>query len=182
MRRAFAIVTGAALLGCGGLLPHQRLQDETQDAVIAQLEEKTRKLELEMESLREENRELRERIVAVENGTVTEEPLGASGTCEISRTAFEADRMKDLAEQARIVPSFANGTANGFKLFSIRPDSIYTACGFQNGDVVTAVNGMRIASPEEALDAYAAAKRSDRLRISVLRAGTRRAIDVAVVD
>ncbi len=34
--------------------------------------------------------------------------------------------LNDLAMQARIVPSFKNGQANGFKLFSIKPGTVST--------------------------------------------------------
>ena len=42
--------------------------------------------------------------------------------------------------QARIVPSFKDGVAQGFKLFSIRPDSIYSKIGIQNGDVIKRIS------------------------------------------
>ena len=41
--------------------------------------------------------------------------------------------MNQIATQARIVPSFKNGVANGFKLFSIQPGSLYSAIGVENG-------------------------------------------------
>jgi hypothetical protein len=37
--------------------------------------------------------------------------------------------MYDLMPKARIVPSFKDGVANGFKLLSIRPDSLYAKAG-----------------------------------------------------
>jgi general secretion pathway protein C len=49
--------------------------------------------------------------------------------------------LDDIAMQARIVPAFKGGVAVGFKLFSIRPDSIYGKAGLQNGDIVTSING-----------------------------------------
>src|SRR5690606_33360651 len=49
--------------------------------------------------------------------------------------------LNTIATQARIVPSFKNGQANGFKVFSIRPGSIYQKIGVQNGDVIRRING-----------------------------------------
>ncbi|HVE81417.1 MAG TPA: type II secretion system protein GspC, partial [Myxococcales bacterium] len=45
---------------------------------------------------------------------------------EIDKTL---SNLNDVAMQARIVPAFKDGVAQGFKLFSIRPDSIYTKIG-----------------------------------------------------
>src|SRR5262249_7855987 len=57
---------------------------------------------------------------------------------EVPRTEIDKtlSNLNDVAMQARIVPAFKDGQAQGFKLFSIRPDSIYTKIGIQNGDVI----------------------------------------------
>src|SRR5204863_424793 len=60
--------------------------------------------------------------------------------------------LSDLATKARIVPSFKNGVANGFKLFSIVPDSLYAKIGVQNGDVIRRINGYEMNSPDKALE------------------------------
>src|SRR5262249_35990928 len=62
--------------------------------------------------------------------------------------------LSDLATKARIVPSFKNGVANGFKLFSIVPDSLYAKIGIQNGDVIRRINGYERNSPDKALATY----------------------------
>ena len=62
--------------------------------------------------------------------------------------------LSQLATQARIVPSFKNGVANGFKLFSIVPDSLYAKIGIQNGDVIRRINGYEMNSPDKALEIY----------------------------
>src|SRR4029077_210538 len=79
--------------------------------------------------------------------------------------------MNDLAMQARIVPSFKNGQANGFKLFSIRPDSLYSKIGIQNGDVIQRINGLDINSPDKALEAYGKLKSANALELTVERNG-----------
>lgn len=76
-----------------------------------------------------------------------------------------------VATQARIVPSFKNGTANGFKLFSIRPGSIYSAIGIQNGDVITRINGFEINSPDKALEIYQRLRDARNVEIDVERRG-----------
>jgi len=79
--------------------------------------------------------------------------------------------LNDIAMQARIVPAFKDGVANGFKLFSIRPDSLYTKIGIQNGDVIKRINGFDINSPDKALEVYSKLKESSRIEIEIDRNG-----------
>ena len=80
--------------------------------------------------------------------------------------------LNDVAMQARIVPAFKDGVAVGFKLFSIRPDSIYTKIGVQNGDVIRRINGYEINSPDKALEVYSKLKESSRIDIELDRNGS----------
>ncbi|OJH39773.1 type II secretion system protein GspC [Cystobacter ferrugineus] len=93
---------------------------------------------------------------------------------EIPRT--EIDRtlanLNDVAMQARIVPAFKDGQAQGFKLFSIRPDSIYSKIGVQNGDVIKRINGFELNSPEKALEVYTKLKEASRIEIELERNGS----------
>ena len=87
---------------------------------------------------------------------------------EIDKTL---SNLNDVAMQARIVPAFKDGVAQGFKLFSIRPDSIYTKIGIQNGDVIKRINGYELNSPEKALEIYSKLKEAARIDIEVERNG-----------
>ena len=79
--------------------------------------------------------------------------------------------MSDLATKARIVPSFKNGVANGFKLFSIVPDSLYSQIGIQNGDVIRRINGYEMNSPDKALEIYQKLRDASRVEIEIERRG-----------
>lgn len=79
--------------------------------------------------------------------------------------------LSQVATQARIVPSFKNGKSNGFKLFSIKPGSIYQKIGLQNGDVIQKINGYTIDSPDKALEVYSKLKTSRSVNIELLRRG-----------
>jgi general secretion pathway protein C len=87
----------------------------------------------------------------------------------------EVDRalanLNDLAMQARIVPAFKDGQAEGFKLFSIRPDSLYSKIGIVNGDVIKRINGFEMNSPEKALEVYTKLKDANRIDIELDRNG-----------
>jgi general secretion pathway protein C len=80
----------------------------------------------------------------------------ADNQYEIERTTLDQtlSDLNKIATQARIVPSFQNGVANGFKLFSIQPGSLYASIGIENGDVIQRVNGYELNSPEKALELY----------------------------
>lgn len=79
--------------------------------------------------------------------------------------------LNQIATQARIVPSFKNGVANGFKLFSIQPGSLYASIGIENGDVIQRVNGYEINSPEKALELYQKLRESTHVTIELERGG-----------
>lgn len=106
--------------------------------------------------------------------------LGA-GIRAINENEYEVPRaeidktlgnLNDVAMQARIVPAFKDGVAHGFKLFSIRPDSIYTKIGIQNGDVIKRINGYDLNSPEKALEIYSKLKEANRVDIEIERNGS----------
>jgi general secretion pathway protein C len=94
-------------------------------------------------------------------------------TYEIPRAEIDKTlaNLNDVAMQARIVPAFKDGVAQGFKLFSIRPDSIYSKIGVQNGDVIKRINGFDLNSPEKALEIYSKLKESSRIDIEIERNG-----------
>lgn len=92
---------------------------------------------------------------------------------EIPRSEIDKtlSNLNDVAMQARIVPAFKDGVSQGFKLFSIRPDSIYSKIGIQNGDVIKRINGYDLNSPEKALEIYSKLKEAGRIDIEVERNG-----------
>ncbi|MFP2909024.1 type II secretion system protein GspC [Pyxidicoccus sp. 3LFB2] len=110
----------------------------------------------------------------------TPPPNNGSGIRAVSDNEYEVPRaeidktlnnLNDVAMQARIVPAFKDGQAVGFKLFSIRPDSIYSKIGVQNGDVIRRINGFDLNSPEKALEVYSKMKDASRIEIEIERNG-----------
>ena len=117
---------------------------------------------------------------AVDSGPPPSVALGA-GVKQLSDNDYEIPRaeidktlanLNDVAMQARIVPAFKDGVAQGFKLFSIRPDSIYSKIGVQNGDVIKRINGFDLNSPEKALEIYSKLKEAGRIDIEIERNGS----------
>ncbi|WP_375766561.1 general secretion pathway protein GspC [Archangium gephyra] len=117
----------------------------------------------------------------VPNGPPVQAPPNGSGIRAMSENDYEVPRaeidrtlsnLNDVAMQARIVPAFKDGQAQGFKLFSIRPDSIYSKIGVQNGDVIKRINGFELNSPEKALEVYTKLKEASRIEIELERNGS----------
>ena len=105
---------------------------------------------------------------------------GGEGVRQLSENQYVVARseinnaltnLSDLATKARIVPSFKNGVANGFKLFSIVPDSLYAKIGVQNGDVIRRINGYEMNSPDKALEIYQKLRDANRIEIEIERRG-----------
>jgi len=92
---------------------------------------------------------------------------------EIPKRVLEQSlsNLNDIATQARIVPSFKNGVANGFKLFSIQPGSLYASIGIDNGDVIQRINGFEINSPDKALEIYQKLRDANHITIDLERNG-----------
>jgi general secretion pathway protein C len=107
-------------------------------------------------------------------------PNAAEGVKKLADNRYEVKRafidgtlsnLNNVATQARIVPSFKNGVANGFKLFSIQPGSLYSAIGVENGDVIQRINGYEINSPDKALEVYQKLRESSHITIEIERNG-----------
>jgi general secretion pathway protein C len=103
-----------------------------------------------------------------------------AGVKKVDDTTFEIDRSlvdkvlanpSAVARGARVVPSVKNGQPNGFKLYAIRPSSVYAKIGLMNGDTIHAVNGFELTSIDKGLEVYTKVKESTSLSVSVTRRG-----------
>jgi len=79
--------------------------------------------------------------------------------------------LNEVVMQGRVAPSFRNGVPNGFKLFAMKPDSLYTRLGMKNGDIVHRVNGFSLDSPTRALEAYGHLRDASRIELEIERDG-----------
>ncbi len=97
----------------------------------------------------------------------------ADNAYEVKRSYIDStlSNLSVVATQARIVPSFKNGVANGFKVFSVQPGSLYSAIGVENGDVIQRINGYEMNSPDKALEVYQKLQNSPHITIEIERNG-----------
>jgi general secretion pathway protein C len=102
------------------------------------------------------------------------------GIRKLSEDSYEVDRSlvnnllanpMSVARGARIVPSVKDGQPNGFKLYAIRPNSVYAKLGMRNGDTISSVNGFDLSSPDKALEVYTKVREASNLSVSVIRRG-----------
>jgi general secretion pathway protein C len=85
--------------------------------------------------------------------------------------------MGALARAARIVPETRDGKSVGFRLFSIKPDGPFGKIGLQNGDIVSAINGLEMTSPDKALEVYTKLKTANHLSVGLERNGQKVTMD-----
>ncbi len=109
------------------------------------------------------------------------EPAGGAGTDTIRKVAEDRwvidareieqaqENMSRLLTQIRVVPNFTDGQPDGFKVFAIRPGSLFARIGLQNGDVIKRINGIEIQGPEEAFEAYQRLKDETVIQIDLVR-------------
>jgi general secretion pathway protein C len=76
-----------------------------------------------------------------------------------------------IAKGARVVPAVKNGKADGFKLYAIRPNSVYSKLGFSNGDTLHSINSFELTSADKALEVYTKLKEANSLQVEVTRRG-----------
>ena len=102
--------------------------------------------------------------------------------CEVDRPLVDKllANTTSLATAARFVPSVKDGRPNGFKLYAIRPSSIFGKIGLQNGDTIKAINGMEMSSPDQALAVYSKLRAASHLSVMVERRGETVTLDYSI--
>jgi general secretion pathway protein C len=101
------------------------------------------------------------------------------GVRQVAQDSFQIDRreidhamenLNDLFTQVRAVPyADGNGTSQGFRLFSIKPQSLVEHLGLKNGDIVQRVNGVEISDPGTAFSLLQDLQGRSQVRVDILR-------------
>ncbi|HEY4181225.1 MAG TPA: type II secretion system protein GspC [Kofleriaceae bacterium] len=81
-----------------------------------------------------------------------------------------------VAKGARVVPRTENGKALGFKLYAIRPASLFAKLGLLNGDGLLSVNGIVLTSADVALEAYTKLATAKQVEIVIERRGAKKTL------
>jgi general secretion pathway protein C len=103
-----------------------------------------------------------------------------SGIKKIDDTTYEIDKSlvdkvlanpMAVAKGARVVPAVKNGKPDGFKLYAIRPSSVYSKLGLSNGDTIQSINGFELTTADKALEVYTKLREATSLEMEVTRRG-----------
>ena len=103
-----------------------------------------------------------------------------AGVRKIDDSNYEIDRSlvdkvlanpMAIAKGARVMPSSKNGEADGFRLYAVRPSSVYAKLGFANGDTIHAVNGFDLNSMDKAMEVYGKLRDAGSLQVNITRRG-----------
>jgi hypothetical protein len=76
-----------------------------------------------------------------------------------------------VSKGARVVPAIKDGKPDGFKLYAIRPDSLFAHLGLLNGDTLVAVNGFALTSIDKALEVYTKLRDATAIEVELVRRG-----------
>jgi general secretion pathway protein C len=92
---------------------------------------------------------------------------------EIGRSTLDLalGNLGVLAKWVRVAPEVREGKPVGFRLFAITADGPFAKLGLRNGDVLIAINGLDLATPERVLEAYSKLRTAPHLILGLLREG-----------
>jgi general secretion pathway protein C len=84
------------------------------------------------------------------------------------------------ATSVRAMPAIKDGRPSGFRLDAIRPGSIFAHLQLENGDVLKAVNGAELSTPDAALSLYTKLRSASHLSLVVERGGATQTLDYVI--
>ncbi len=102
--------------------------------------------------------------------------MPASPAVRIPRAAL--DNTDEIVKSVRVVPAFEQGVTVGFKFFSVREGTLFAQIGVQNGDVLVALNGLPVTTPDQALAAHEQLRTAPLVTLSIRRRGEPVRLDV----
>jgi general secretion pathway protein C len=105
-------------------------------------------------------------------------PLSPHGIRQVNQDSYLVDRREveyaighpnKIFTQARAVPYFQDGAAQGFRLFAVKPKGVVARMGLKNGDVVQRVNGVELTDPSTALSLLQDLQGQPRIQVDLMR-------------
>lgn len=113
----------------------------------------------------------------------------APGVAETGENRFVVDQtelssafenMNQLLTQARMVPFFTAGKADGFRIFAIRPNSLFEKIGLRDGDVLQRINGNELADPARAFELFEQLRNERQISVDLVRNGARQTLSYEI--
>ncbi len=82
------------------------------------------------------------------------------------------EAMKNLPQlltKARIIPNFKDGKPDGFRIFAIARNSLFSKIGLQNGDILSRVNSVDVKNPQNFMKVLEQLKDENSISIDLVR-------------
>jgi general secretion pathway protein C len=79
------------------------------------------------------------------------------------------DNLNEVFTQARAVPFFQDGKTVGFRVFAIKPGSVFERIGLKNGDVIKRVNGVELTDPTKAITLFTELQNEGHIAVDLER-------------
>ena len=119
---------------------------------------------------------------SAEFGDIDKQILCSGANCTIERALVDKalSNTAALSSLARFVPSVRDGKPNGFKVYAIRPNSLFGKIGLQNGDTLKQINGNEMLTPDQALQLYTKLRSASHLTMQVERRGETVTMDYTI--
>jgi general secretion pathway protein C len=117
--------------------------------------------------------------LADRNAGLTEQEI-AEGVEKVNDTNFNLsrsllskvlDNAGKLIGIAAVSPKMEGGVSVGMEIRGIRPNTLLTKLGIQNGDILESVNGQPLSNPDAALGAYTTLRTGEKFDLSIRRGG-----------
>jgi len=77
--------------------------------------------------------------------------------------------INEVFTQARAVPYFEDGKTVGFRVFAIKPGSVFEKIGLQNGDIIQRVNGTELTDPTKAISLFTELQNEGHIAVDLQR-------------
>lgn len=119
----------------------------------------------------------------------TPAPQTSSGIAQGGENSFVVDQrelehafenMNQLLTQARMVPFFNAGKAEGFRIFAIRPNSLFEKIGLRDGDVLQRINGNELTDPARAFELFEQLKDERVVQVDLVRNGAKQTLSYEI--
>jgi S1-C subfamily serine protease len=92
--------------------------------------------------------------------------LSAPASASVDRSS-----LRGLSKSARIVPEMRGDRLRGLRVYSVDPRGPVARMGLQNGDLVTAINGLPFEATDRLLAMYEQLKSASHFEVRFERAG-----------
>ena len=90
------------------------------------------------------------------------------------------DKLSEILMQVTATPVARDGVFSGVEFSNITPASPFEKLGFQNGDTITSLDGVKLTGVSQAISLLKSLKEIDTVRVDVIRFGSARTLTVKI--